>query len=192
LTVTTVDGSAVIVIPGSTARVLTYTVTNTGNTVQDYSLSALPGAGIFYGVTDNFDATNVQVFVDANANNAYDAGVDILSYIDELAEDATITVFIVADIPITQVDLDGAIYDLVAQTAQGGTPGSQGSDILNDDNGNVSPGGTPNNIPDNPATVQIVFADLAGSVDGARDGRFQAVTYTLLAPRSCRLIKVRL
>jgi uncharacterized repeat protein (TIGR01451 family) len=174
LTVTTVDGAAVIVNPGSVARVLTYTVTNTGNTVQDYSLTASPGTGTFYGVTDNFDATNVQVFVDANSNGTYDAGVDIQSYIDELAEDATITVFIVADIPIGQVDLDGAIYDLVAQTAQGGSAGVQGADILNDDNGNISPGGTPSDIPDDPATIQIVFADGTGSVDGARDGRFSS------------------
>jgi uncharacterized repeat protein (TIGR01451 family) len=174
LTVATVDGAAVIVNPGSTARVLRYTVTNTGNTVQDYSLTASPGTGTFYSVTDNFDATNVQVFVDANANGTYDAGIDNQSYIDELAEDATIAVFIVADIPIDRVDLDGAIYDLVAQTAQGGVPGSQGADILNDDNGNISPGGTANDIPDDPATIQIVFADGAGSADGARDGRFSS------------------
>lgn len=174
LTAATVDGAAVVVIPGATARVLTYTVTNTGNTVQDYSLAAISGAGVFYGVTDNFDAANIQVFVDANGNGTYDAGVDIQTYIDELAEDATITVFVLADIPIDRVDLDGAIYDLVAQTAQGGTPGVHGADILNDDNGNISPGGTPNSIPDNPATIQIVFADAAGSADGARDGQFSS------------------
>jgi uncharacterized repeat protein (TIGR01451 family) len=174
LTVATVDAAAVIVNPGSTARVLTYTVTNAGNTVQDYSLTASPGTGTFYSVTDNFDATNVQVFVDANANGVYDAGTDTQTYIDELAADATITVFIVADIPIDRVDLDGAIYDLIAQTARGGAPGVQGADILNDDNGNISPGGTPNDIVDDPATIQIVFADASGSVDGVRDGRFSS------------------
>ncbi len=174
LTVATVDAAAVIVNPGSTARVLTYTVTNAGNTVQDYSLTASPGTGTFYSVTDNFDATNVQVFVDANANGTYEAGTDTQTYIDELAADATITVFIVGDIPIDRVDLDGAIYDLIAQTAQGGVPGVHGADILNDDNGNISPGGTPNDIVDDPATIQIVFADASGSVDGVRDGRFSS------------------
>ncbi|HEQ98261.1 MAG TPA: DUF11 domain-containing protein [candidate division Zixibacteria bacterium] len=174
LTVTTVDGAAVVVVPGSNAMVLTYLVTNTGNTVQDYSLTALAGTGTFYGVTDNFDATNVQVFVDANGNGIYDVGVDVQTYIDELAADGMVTVFVVADIPIDRVDSDGAIYDLMAQTAQGGTPGAQGADILNDDNGHISPGGTPNDIPDDPATVQIVFADQAGSVDGMLDGRFSS------------------
>ncbi len=174
LTVTTVDGAAVVVVPGSNAMVLTYLVTNTGNTVQDYSLTALPGVGTFYGVTDNFDATNVQVYVDGNGNGVYDAGIDVQTYIDELAADAMVTVFVVADIPIDRVDSDGAIYDLIAQTAQGGTPGAQGADILNDDNGHISPGGTPNDIPDDPATIQIVFADQAGSVDGLLDGRFSS------------------
>jgi uncharacterized repeat protein (TIGR01451 family) len=174
LTVATVDGAAVVVIPGSNDMVLTYTVTNTGNSVQDYSLTALAGAGTFYGVTDNFDATNVRVYVDANGNGTYDAGVDFLTYIDELVANGTVTVFVVADIPIDRVDADGAIYDLMAQTAQGGTPGVLGTEILNDDNGNISPGGTPNDIADDPATVQIVFADQAGSVDGLRDGRFSS------------------
>ena len=41
LTVTTVDVAAVSVVPGQTNVVATFTVTNTGNTVQDYSLAAL-------------------------------------------------------------------------------------------------------------------------------------------------------
>lgn len=174
LVVATVDVAAVIVIPGDTMQVLTYTLTNNGNTTQDYSFTAPGGSGTFYGVTDNFDAVNLVVYVDANDNGVYDPLVDVDSYADELMADSTVTVFIVADIPITQIDGDGAIYDLVAQTAQGGAPGSQGADILNDDNGNVSPGGTPNDIPDDPATIQLVFADGAGSVDGANDGRFSS------------------
>lgn len=174
LVVATVDGAAVIVIPGDTMQVLTYTLTNNGNTTQDYSFTAPGGSGTVFGVTDNFDAVNVSVFVDANDNGVYDPLVDVDGYADELMADSTVTVFIVADIPITQIDGDGAIYDLVAQTAQGGSPGSQGADILNDDGGNVSPGGTPSDIPDDPATIQIVFADGAGSVDGVYDGRFSS------------------
>jgi uncharacterized repeat protein (TIGR01451 family) len=174
LVVATVDGAAVIVIPGDTMQVLTYTLTNNGNTTQDYSFTAPGGSGTFFGVTDNFDAVNVFVYADANDNGAYDPLVDVDAYADELMADSTVTVFIVADIPIAQVDGDGAIYDLVAQTAQGGAPGSQGADILNDDGGNISPGGTPNDIPDDPATIQLVFADGAGSVDGVYDGRFSS------------------
>ncbi len=162
LTVTSTDAAAVVVTPGGTNTVLTFRVINTGNTVQDYSLSALPGAGNLHGVTDNFDANNVRVFVDGNANGVYDPGADIQTYIDELAADAMITVFIISDIPIDRIDRDGAIYDLVAQTAQGGVPGTLGADILSDDAG----------IADDPASIQIVFADGAGSADDANDGRF--------------------
>ena len=171
ITVATVNGAAIVVVPGDTSRVLTYTVTNDGNTTQDFSLTAVPGVGAFFGVTDNFDATNVGVFVDADADGIYDPLVDVNSYIDELADDATVTVFIVGDIPLVQLDGDGAIYDLVAQVAQGGLGGTQGADILNDDGGFISPGGTPSIIPDNPATIQIVFGDGAGSVDLDNDGR---------------------
>jgi uncharacterized repeat protein (TIGR01451 family) len=174
LVVATVDGSAVIVVPGDTMQILTYTLTNNGNTTQDYSFTVPGGSGTFYRVTDNFDAVNVTNYVDANDNGVYDPLVDVNSYADELMADSTVSVFVVADIPVTQVDGDGAIYDLVAQTAQGGTPGSQGADILNDDGGNTSPGGTPNDIPDDPLTIQLVFADGAGSVDGANDGRFSS------------------
>jgi uncharacterized repeat protein (TIGR01451 family) len=149
LTVATVDGAAVVVIPGDTMQVLTYTLTNVGNTTQDYSFTAPGGSGTFYGVTDNFDAVNVNVYVDANDNGVYDPLTDVNSYADELMADSTVTVFIVADIPLTQLDGDGAIYDLV-------------------------PGGTPNDIPDDPATIQLVFADGAGSVDGIYDGRFSS------------------
>jgi uncharacterized repeat protein (TIGR01451 family) len=174
LVVTTVDVAAVVVAPGDTAGYLSYSVTNTGNQVQDFSLTALPATGTVLGATDNFDASTTSIFVDANNNGVYDPGTDVNAWIDELDPDSTVSVFIVASIPLTQVDGDGALYDLVAQTAQGGAAAVQGADILNDDNGNVSPGGTANNVADNPATVEIVFADGAGSVDGAQDGRFSS------------------
>jgi len=116
LTVTTIDGDVVSVIPGTFAQVLTYSVTNNGNTVQDYSLAALNSATGAFGRLETFDATNVAVYVDTDADNAYTAA-DTDLYIDELAFGATITVFVVADIPVAQINDDVASYDLVAQTA---------------------------------------------------------------------------
>jgi len=163
LTVTTIDGAIVAVVPGTFAQVLTYTVTNNGNTVQDYSLSALNSAVGAFGEVETFDAANVNVFVDTDGDNAYTAA-DVNTYIDELASGATITVFVVSDIPLAQLNDDVASYDLVAQTAVGGTIGTQGGDILADDAATA----------DDPTLVQIVFADLAGSADGGRDGRFSS------------------
>jgi uncharacterized repeat protein (TIGR01451 family) len=165
LTVTTVDVAIVAVVPGAVNQVLTYSVTNNGNTVQDYSLQALDSATGAFGETETFDATNVRVFVDSNSNGTYDPGVDTADYIDELAADVTITVFVVADIPSDRVDGDVASYDLIAQTAQGGAAGSQGADITTDDSGS----------PDDPDVVQIVFADGAGIADAANDGQHSSL-----------------
>jgi uncharacterized repeat protein (TIGR01451 family) len=158
-------------------------VTNNGNTVQDFSLDALNSATGAFGETETFDAVNVSVFVDTDGDNAYTAA-DTDNYIDELGMGASITVFVLADIPLIQVNADVASYDLVAQAAVGGSNGALGSDILNDDSGSV----------DDPGLVQIVFGDGAGSADGARDGRFSSkdgykvVTTTLTAVKATNVI----
>ncbi len=165
LTVATVDLAIVSVVPGTFAQVLTYSVRNDGNTVQDFSLQALDSATGAFGETETFDAANVSVFVDTDGDNAYNPVVDLDAWIDELAADATITVFVVADIPLGQSHDDVASYDLVAQVAAGGTSGAQGGDILTDDRLNA----------DDPTLVQLVFADGAGTADAARDGRFSSL-----------------
>ena len=182
LMVTTVDGAIVSVIPGTFAQVLTYNVTNTGNTVQDYSLTALDATAGAFGETETFDAVNVNVFVD-DGDNVYTAA-DTDTYIDELATGVTVTVFVVSDIPLAQVDGDVASYDLMAQTAVGGTGGALGGDILTDDSANA----------DDPALVQIVFADGAGIVDAPFDGTFSSrdgymvVTATLTAVKTTNVV----
>jgi len=179
LTVATVDGAPVQVVPGDTSRVLTYTVTNDGNTVQDYSLTAQGASGTWNGATDNFDATGVSVFVDANGNGTFEPPADTATYIDELAEDTAIAVFIVGDIPLDRNDGDGALYDLIAQTAVGGAPGSQGADITSDDSG----------VPDNPATVETVFADEAGAADAQYDGQHSSTDAYLVVTASLGVVK---
>ncbi len=160
LTVAELSGSYTTVAAGGTNEVLVYTVTNTGNGTQDYSLAAADNATDPFGGTDNFDATPVGVFVDANANGTYDAGVDLATFVDELAADAAATVFVVRNIPGGQANGDISAVTLTAQVAQGGGVGAQGADILTDDSA----------IADDPATVQIVFADAAGDTDAANDG----------------------
>lgn len=182
LVVTTIDAAIVSVIPGTFAQVLTYSVTNNGNTVQDYSLTALNATLGAFGETETFDAVNVNVFVDDGDNTYTVADTD--TYIDELATGVTITVFVVSDIPLAQVDGDVASYDLMAQTATGGTGGALGADILTDDAANA----------DDPALVQIVFADAAGIVDAPFDGTFSSrdgylvVTATLTAVKTTNVV----
>jgi len=166
LTVATSDGAAVAVSPGGQNQVLTFTVQNDGNTVQDYSLSAVAASGTWGGATDNFNAGNVEIYVETGGGAGYQAASDTATYIDELAPDASIAVYIIADIPLGQTNDDGALYDLVAQTAVGGTASTQGADITSDDSGDV----------DDPAVVQIVFADQANPVTGdtAEDGKYSS------------------
>ncbi len=154
VTVATLDVANIVVVPGMLARVLSYSVSNNGNTVQDYALTPVADAG------DDFDAANVNVFVDMNTNGTYEPATDNVTYIDELAVDATMNVFIVSDIPLTAMNAQLANYDLLAQTSSGAATGVQGVVYAADDAANV----------DDPAVVQLVFADGAGSADAANDG----------------------
>ena len=113
--VATLDAANIVVVPGMLARVLTFSVTNSGNTVQDYTLSAVADPG------SDFLGANVNTYVDLNANGTYDPAIDTQTFVDELAVDATVTVFIVADIPLGPVDADLAIYTLLAETGAGAT-----------------------------------------------------------------------
>ncbi len=170
LTVATTDAAAVQVAPGAAEQVLTFTVTNTGNATQDFSLQAVAlngGAGNFGG-TDNFNAGSVSVYVDTNGNGTFDSGVDTATSIDNLAADATATVFIVATIPVSQVTGDVASYHLVVQARA-----VDGSAI------------TETTGADTAGSVDIVFADGQGSDttnDLVRDAKFSAQSdYEVLA-----------
>ena len=100
LTVTEVGGVATTVVPGQTAAVLTYLVSNTGNSPQGYQLSASNlGGTVLFTRTDNADFAGYSVFVDSNANGVYNAGVDAAANIDSLAKDASVAVFVVVNIP---------------------------------------------------------------------------------------------
>ena len=177
LIVTHQDPTAVAVVPGAQDQVLTFVVRNDGNKVQDYKLTSTANDGNPYaGINDTFDTDNVRIFVDKNNNGVYDPGTDDQTYIDELAPDANVTVFIVSNIPIAQQNGDAAEYSLTAQVAEGGTAATQGADITNDDRNNA----------DDAMTEQIVFADGDGNgaTEGDKDGQFaDHSAYQIQAPQ---------
>ena len=129
LTVATVDVAAVSISPGSSANVLTFTVTNTGNGTQDFlpsTIAVVPGQPAKFGVLlDGLDATSATAYVDGNANGTYEAGADTATYIDELAPDGVKTVFIVSTFPLGLTNGVIASYHLLAQALAGGGPGAQ-------------------------------------------------------------------
>ena len=165
---TTVDTQAVTASTGTTNVVLTFKVRNDGNSVHDFLISALTNSSkAFVGtsneVTDSNDAQNVRVYVD-NGDDTFNPDDDTQTYIDELAPDEEKTVFIVADMPSDANDGDIAVYDLQVQVAEGGAKGTKGEAITSDDS----------DVADAVNTVQIVFADGAGSIDAVHDGKFSS------------------
>lgn len=136
--------------PGLTNQVTSFTVTNTGNAAQAFVLNAAnmatgtasPFTG---GTADNQDVANVRVFVDSGASgtpNAYDAS-DTATSIASLAPDTTITVFVLADVPVAAANGQFANVQLTAVTATNNTTTPV-----------VESAGA-----DDPNVVQIVFGD---------------------------------
>lgn len=189
LAVAETGATATDVIPGSTDRITTFTVTNTTNGVQDFRLLATndaAGAGTAFGDTDNFDASNVRVFADVNGNGSYDPALDVATFIDELGADQTRTVFILVDIPVGQVNDDTAGVTLRAFAANAGGAGALGADA------------TQTVGADTALVVDTVFGDTAGAPnttgDLARDGshsdddEYDVVTAALTVIKSQTII----
>ncbi|MFS0772135.1 hypothetical protein [Sphingomonas sp. 1P08PE] len=135
---------------GQQNAVTTFKVTNLTNGTQDFLLEAdQPGllTGILTGA-DNFDMLNLKVFVDSNGNGVYDPGTDTATYIDELAPDASATVFLVGNVPTTP-SASIAWDSLHVTAAAGGAANTKGAALIPTD---LNLGNADN-------TVDIVFAD---------------------------------
>jgi hypothetical protein len=175
------DTNHTVVAPGALAQVTTFTVTNTGNAIQDYKLDAgnlATAQTLIYGAityTDSFDGTSCQAYVETNATAGYQAGADINQTLVSLAPNASRTVYVVCNIPPAPgltagdaiVSLTATTYDA---TSCGAATGVCGAGTLT-----LQIGGA-----DNQAAVDVVFADtLAASPavpgDAARDGKHAAV-----------------
>ena len=124
VTVAWADGGDVIVRPGQTDQVLSYTVTNTGNGSEAFVLSARNALS-----GDDFDPTAYSIYLDSNNDGDYDPGID-LAYVagsnnPVLAADASTTLFIVSSIGVGEVDGTRAGLDLIATAVTGsGIPGT--------------------------------------------------------------------
>ncbi|MFD1950960.1 hypothetical protein ACFSGX_09300 [Sphingomonas arantia] len=115
--------------------VTSFTITNITNGTQDFLLTpdqTTLSTGILPG-SDNFDVSNLRVFVDSNANGQYDADLDRATYIDELAPDTSITVFIVADVGSPPNNPYLAFVSLQAVVAAGGGVNAVGERLVSTD-----------------------------------------------------------
>lgn len=164
LTVAELSGGVTSVSPGQAGAVTSFTVTNTGNDPQDIMLAGAEVAAgqTLFAASDNFDTGGLSVFVDANANNTYEAGTDTATHIDALAAGASKTVFIVASIPLARINGDDALVSLTATARiDDAVAGNLGGALTETAGANT-------------AGVDIVFADAAGSDDGARNASHSA------------------
>ncbi|MBC2777564.1 DUF11 domain-containing protein [Parasphingopyxis marina] len=122
IAVTSTDPGDVSASPGEADAVLTFTVTNGGNGPEAVVLTIDPNmAG------DDFDPDAVTLYIDANGNGIYDAGVDTLYNAGSppvLNPDETIAVFILGDMPAA-ADGERSEVELTGTAATGsGTPGT--------------------------------------------------------------------
>ena len=163
---------------GENDAVTKFKVTNTTNGIQDFFLDpgqSLIADGLVTGI-DDFEMLNLRVFVDSNDNGVYDPGVDTRSYIDELAPDASVAVFIVGNVPGSGT-FSQANVNLQVIAAAGGQANTRGNILvaadLNTD-----------------ATVDIVFADDDSDgigVDLLRNGQGRAYAAYEIGTRNVAL-----
>ena len=140
-----------------------FTLTNEGNATQDFRLdpdnlpdtTADPFGG---GNPDNTDMAALTAYVD-DGDNAWDPALDTATYVDELAPDTTITIWVAGTGPAAGATGDVAVVDLDATVREGGVPGTEGGPVTQD-----------NGSADDQNLVQVVFADGIGVGPGLGDG----------------------
>lgn len=174
LVVTTQDTSAVIVTPGQTNAVTTFSVTNNSNATIDFLLAATQQAGGTAKFTgnDTADAANVRVYVETNGTAGWQAGDTLASSLAAVASGDAVTVYVVSDVPLATAQGGQATMILTATAASGvtattGYAGTGGSAI------SQTPVGTANGK----NTMETVFADAqaeAQTGDGNKDGKHAA------------------
>lgn len=184
LNVTATDTNYVSILPGQEftgatgVPALNFTVQNTGNDDTSVLLGLIDQNGVAVGAFagpptgagpfPTFDEDAILVAIDDNGNGVYDEGADtVLPLVNgvydldagmggQLAEDAVVTVLVVADVPAAAVADEIATYSLVATHYTGAQVA-----VAGDDNGINAPGFTgATDVADDPSTVQVVFADV--------------------------------
>ena len=163
-----ISDSAAVVVPGQLVagfvdpQILGFTVTNEGNTAQDYALVAAnlaDGASVPFtaALTDSnsatSDATNITMYQDGG-NGIFDGTDVVVTFLNAMAADETRTVWVLADIPAGAVN--GAVIGVSLQA----TTHDSTSGVLD------------------PLTAETVGADTPGSVDVVFADDFPAVTST--------------
>jgi len=171
----------VVTQPGQTNVVAEFLVVNTGNSTQGYQLAVVNEASgtVALTDTDNQDVGNLRIFVDSNGNDAYDAGVDTATNVDSLATDPDVAgeqvrVFVLADVPIGATNNQFANVRLTARAA---VPGTNGATLATATTG-----------ADNPAVVDVVFADTDRDATESDANQYQIESAALTVNKTVAVI----
>lgn len=156
-TLAQVGSANTTVNPDQTNAFVEFTLTNTGNSPQDFRMSVaqLALGGLANTLADSgVDMNNLRIRV---ANGGGAPVLSDLDYADELAPDGSVTVYVYADADTIPALVDGDIanLELTATVAEAGVGSTLGPDLV-DDLGNA----------DDPNAVDIVFADGGALGDG--------------------------
>lgn len=172
LTVAEEGNATTSVSPGQLAAVTSFVVSNTSNATLDFALAVtqLAGGSAAHGGTDNFDATNVRIYRDTNDDGTFNTADDsLVTYLDQVAADANIRVFVVVDVPLGRATSDVAGVRLTATSHEATAGGSLGAAVTETSGANTN-------------GVDTVFADTNVNGNTARDGaEFDEDDYTVLA-----------
>ena len=172
---------------GGTTTVLAYQVTNIGNGVDSFDLTAAPAVA-----GNAFNAVLQSVVVDSNGNGIYDPGADAViangAASPALAPDATLRVFVIVQPPASASDTQTSHVQLTASSVTGtGTPGTL---FAGKGNGGVDAvvglsGGTANALEALVASLaQVTLTKSAAIADpygGANPVAGAVVTYSIVA-----------
>lgn len=164
LTMTEPGNATTQVAPGSNNQVTTFFVTNTSNAPLDLGLTVAQSAAS-HGGTDNFDVTTPTIWINTGpsvASATFDPANSVqVTYLDEIAADASRYVFVRASVPAGRVNGDVSGIALTAQAFEQGVANTQGALVTQ-------------TVGANTAAMDTVFADVAGATDAITDGRISA------------------
>lgn len=171
VTVARLDTTPTGVTPGETDAVVTFTVTNVSNAPVDFDLAVAQSA------TDDFDLSNIRIFLDDGTSpGTFDGSDTQITFLDEIAEDQTVTVFVVGDVAATQTDGQSADVVLTADAHEAGLASSLGTEIVATTGGDT-------------AGVDTVLADGAGETDSANQGDFSALDSYIVNAAALTVLK---
>jgi uncharacterized repeat protein (TIGR01451 family) len=152
------------VSPNQTQAVIQFAVTNDSNDVVDLALSTTLATG------NDFTLTNVTIYSDANGNGVIDGADAVITFLDDMAEDETRNVIVIADIPITAAAGESADVVLTATAHEGGVAGLgtiyDAANTSDDTEANTDDG------TENAANIDTVLADAETDVGGVDDDEF--------------------